>query len=303
MKWNGRPYRPPGYGIKIYPTKQDSIAELLKPLGEKTRKGNVWIPVLNQPLNVPQTTPNVSPSITPTISVSPSVTPSISVSSTPSVTPSISITPTPSTSGSVPASISYRGTNTDINDASSFTFSSVNFGTTGLVVVVIGTESAGGFSVTSVSIDGVGGTLVEAGSQNVSQRIYQAEVTNTSGDIVITCNGTVNRIAIATYTITNYISTTPQTTNEQTCISCGGMTEVTSSLAAGSVGIGALTNSSGTNFDITWTNCTERYDLHPETSMNFGGGDFTQSTSGTRSVTANMSGADGGSVLHVISWR
>lgn len=51
MKWNGRYYRP-GYGIKVYPPKQDSMADLLKPLGEKERKGNIWIPVLNQPINI-----------------------------------------------------------------------------------------------------------------------------------------------------------------------------------------------------------------------------------------------------------
>lgn len=96
MKWNGRYFRP-GYGINVYPKKEDSIEELLKPLSEKTKKGNVWIPVLNQPINVlKENVPVVSPSITPSISV----TPSISIS--PSVTPSISVSLTPSISTSPP---------------------------------------------------------------------------------------------------------------------------------------------------------------------------------------------------------
>lgn len=56
MKWNGRYYRP-GYGIPVYPKKEQSITELLKPLGEKEDKGNVWRPILNQPINVFKGTP------------------------------------------------------------------------------------------------------------------------------------------------------------------------------------------------------------------------------------------------------
>lgn len=51
MKWNGRYYRPAN-GVPVYPKKEQSITELLKPLGEKIDKGNVWRPILNQPINV-----------------------------------------------------------------------------------------------------------------------------------------------------------------------------------------------------------------------------------------------------------
>ena len=90
MKWNGRYYRP-GYGIPVYPKKESSIEELLKPLGEKEDKGNVWRPILNQPINVFKGTPlpPVSPTPTPTITLTPSVTPTL--------TPTPTITPTPST--------------------------------------------------------------------------------------------------------------------------------------------------------------------------------------------------------------
>lgn len=52
MRWNGKNYRAPGKKISVYPKPQNDIRELLKPLGEKTWKGNVWVPILNQPLNV-----------------------------------------------------------------------------------------------------------------------------------------------------------------------------------------------------------------------------------------------------------
>jgi hypothetical protein len=93
MKWNGRYYRP-GYGIPVYPKKQDNIKELLKPLSEKTDKGNVWVPILNQPINVLKTTsaPVSSQTPTPTQTFTPTPTPSF----TPTLTPTMTLTPTPS---------------------------------------------------------------------------------------------------------------------------------------------------------------------------------------------------------------
>lgn len=91
MKWNGRYYRP-GFGIPVYPKKEQSIADLLKPLGEKEDKGNVWRPILNQPINVykepstplppvsPTPTPTVTTTLTPTPTITPSITPSPSFS-------------------------------------------------------------------------------------------------------------------------------------------------------------------------------------------------------------------------------
>ena len=85
MKWNGRYYRP-GFGIPVYPKKEQSIEELLKPLGEKIDKGNVWRPILNQPINVLKQGIVPTPSPTPTSTVTP--TPTITVTPTPTLTPS-----------------------------------------------------------------------------------------------------------------------------------------------------------------------------------------------------------------------
>jgi hypothetical protein len=101
MKWNGRYYRP-GYGIPVYPKKEANIQDLLKPLGEKEDKGNVWRPVLNQPLNVLKTTPAPPPpssSPTPTPSVTPTITPTITLTPT--------ATPTPSTPPLDPDAVAY----------------------------------------------------------------------------------------------------------------------------------------------------------------------------------------------------
>lgn len=60
MKWNNRNYRPLN-GVRVYPKKENNIADLLKPLGEKQNKGNVWIPVLNMPMNVPKESSGPTP--------------------------------------------------------------------------------------------------------------------------------------------------------------------------------------------------------------------------------------------------
>lgn len=102
IKWGGKNWRP-GSPAKRQPINQ-SIEELMKPLGEKLHKGNVWQVVMN----VPQTTsvPNITPSPTPTNTQTPSVTPTNTNTPTPSVTATQTGTPTPTPSAtpSIPTS-------------------------------------------------------------------------------------------------------------------------------------------------------------------------------------------------------
>ena len=101
FNWNGKKWTPAGKPKNTGKINQ-SIDELLKPLSEKSFKGNVWG---SQIMNVekddtPAPSPSPTPSVTPSVSVSPSSTP------TPTVTPSI--TPTPS---QLP--LSFQQTDTD----------------------------------------------------------------------------------------------------------------------------------------------------------------------------------------------
>jgi len=90
MKWRGKSYRP-AFGVPVYPKKQNDIRELMKPLSEKTHKGNVWIPVV---MNVPKE--DVVPA-TPT--------PTPTTTSTPTPTPTNTSTPTPTPSATQPAAL------------------------------------------------------------------------------------------------------------------------------------------------------------------------------------------------------
>ena len=99
IKWGGKNWRP-GSPAKRQPINQ-SIEELMKPLGEKLHKGNVWQVIMN----VPQEQPSASPSPTPT----PTITPTQTATPTPTVTP----TNTPTPSSTPPVSFRLQTENSD----------------------------------------------------------------------------------------------------------------------------------------------------------------------------------------------
>jgi hypothetical protein len=84
IKWGGKNWRP-GSPAKRQPINQ-SIEELMKPLGEKLHKGNVWQVVMNVPEQT--SAPDITPSPTPTNTQTPSVTPTNTNTPTPTITPS-----------------------------------------------------------------------------------------------------------------------------------------------------------------------------------------------------------------------
>ena len=95
LNWGGKNWRPGAPSNRRQPINQ-SIEELMKPLGEKTFQGNVWGSVI---MNVPEQTavpvvsPTPTPSITPTISLTPTITPTNT--GTPTQTPTNTPTPSP----------------------------------------------------------------------------------------------------------------------------------------------------------------------------------------------------------------
>lgn len=315
MKWNGRYYRP-GFGVNLYPKKEESITELLKPLSEKQRKGNVWIPVLNQPINVLKEdgtpTPPVSPSPTPTKTSTPTPTPSSSsIPVSPSPTPTQTGTPTPTPSSSVPALdavVTYRTNLYSSSNSTTYTFTGVDFGTTGLVVIAVGGNAPSNQgNITSVTIDGNTANTALTGSFTSAiwkQGIFYAEVTNTTGTIVINAPGTgLRNCSVGVWIVTNYQSTTPTFTDARSSLNVSESI-TTSSLSAGSVGIGACIDTSNTT-NMTWTNATERYDRssgEATEQAKTSGADFSQSTTGARTVT--VSGLTGGGCLYQLAtWR
>ena len=97
LNWGGKNWRPGAPSNRKQPINQ-SVAELMKPLGEKTFQGNVWGSVI---MNVPQespipdVTPTPTPSITPTNTQTPTNTVTPTPTTTTTLTPTPSFTPTP----------------------------------------------------------------------------------------------------------------------------------------------------------------------------------------------------------------
>jgi hypothetical protein len=302
MKWNGRYYRP-AYGIPVYPKKESSIEELLKPLGEKIDKGNVWRPILNQPVNIykePVTTPQVTPSVTPSPSVTPTQTPTPSGTGTPTPTPTATSTPTPSPSTPAAADISYRAFVEGISIAS------CNFGTPGLIVVMAQSENNNNSSISSITIDGITATQAKIDIYNglLVQGIYYAVVTGSTGDVIVNYTNTQQRSGLAVWTITNYNSTTPTFTYGTTVGSSSSLSQPTTSLAAGSVGVSGWNNTANNSRNVTWINATERFDVDYSASSGEGSGaDFTQATAGTREIIISGLGNIGGNVWQIVTWR
>lgn len=145
MYWNGRRYRP-AQPPKVYPRPQDSITELLKPLGEKERRGNVWIPVQQIPMNVPkEETSNVTPSPTPTNTATPSPTPSQTptqtgtATSTPTPTSTTTTTPTPNNTTTTTPTPTPTPSSTPFSydtDAAAYLNAVVNAGGSGLTSTI-----------------------------------------------------------------------------------------------------------------------------------------------------------------------
>jgi len=96
------------------------ISELLKPLGEKKWKGNVYgarfdgqIIMNVEKEDGPSPSPSVTPSVTPTQSITPSVTSSITPTPSSSFIPSVTPTPTPTPSSTLPALLAFQQTDSD----------------------------------------------------------------------------------------------------------------------------------------------------------------------------------------------
>jgi hypothetical protein len=306
MKWNGRNYRP-AYGIPVYPKKESSIEELLKPLGEKIDKGNVWRPILNQPVNIykePVTTPQVTPSPTPSPSVTPTQTPTPSGTGTPTPTPTSTSTPTPSPSTPAAASISYRqvveGTDEIVN---------CNFGTPGLIVVMVQGENNNSGTIDNVTIGGVVATQAIlnsynfGGSNRLVHGIYYRVVTGSTGTVKVNFTTANNAYGLSVFTITNYNSSTPTYTFGVGSAATTSLSETTTSLSAGSVGVTGLMNSIASGKNITWTNATERFDIGYSTVSQGSGADFTQATTGTRTITVSGLANSGSNVWQIATWR
>ena len=300
------------------PRRQPKINDMLYPPGSK-QPGNVWVGgfIMNVPetsSSVP-TTPTPTPSVTPTNTVTPtptntptqSVTPTLTPTNTTTptntptntVTPSITptTTPTPST---IQSSITYITSTSSTGDQSSYTFSGVDIGGPGLIVVTFSSRCD---AFSSASIGGVSSSLVAGtnlGDRTVTGVIAARITGGTTANIVLTFGGQMINCVIGVYRIQNNISDTVSRT-KTTSVSSGSNIGVNLDSALANTLSVAVVTSAFQNGPFTWTNATENYDGNIESSS-FTGASTKILTPGTYSITATSTTSMSNATMAAAGW-
>ena len=284
MYWNGKRYRP-AQGIPVYPKKQDDIRELMKPLSEKTRKGNVWVPVLNQVVNVqkeeaapvvsasPTPTNTPTPTLTPTLTSTPTFTPTATQTQTPTETPTqtptSTQTPTPSASPQL-SNLEYVIYAEDGNNSSTYTFTNVNYNGAGLIIVGIHLATDGNScTITSATISGntlanvitQDATAISPANQTISSLRAFRMTSGTSADIVVNLTGSASRCAISVWRLTGNASDTAFHTAGSQTNSSSTSRSINLNLNTGRNHLVNLVTTRTGTATVSWTNATEEYDL------------------------------------------
>ena len=155
MKWNNRNYRPsqPQKFIK----QEIDIEDLMRPLGEKIKKGNYWLAIPNPiAVNVPPPSstplPSPTPTITPTRTLTPTPTSSTTATPTPTNTETPTQTPTPTnteTPTQTPTPTLTRTPTTTPTNTPTPSASPIPSGTTEANAYLSAVVAAGGTGITS----------------------------------------------------------------------------------------------------------------------------------------------------------
>jgi hypothetical protein len=202
------------------------------------------------------------------------------------------------------AELEYRTALGSTTNASSYTFSNVDIGTASfdrlVIVVVHAVTASSAINITGVTIAGVTATEVVVGpNTGIRNAIFTALVpTGTTGNIVVTTSITAGSMAIATYTLKNYNSVTPEDT-----ISTEGNPTATGSLTFGNNSVVVAGVSGGiASSSISWSSpLIEHYDGEVEDRPRAGA-----SASGLSAQTLSVSATASPSAVSVMvagAWR
>jgi len=234
----------------------------------------------------PTPTPTVTPTNTQTPTVTPTntQTPTVTPTNTPTNTPTQTVTPTPSV---VVPTITYITNLIDNAAPNPTTFTSVNWGAPGFIVVAAAGRQSSAASVTSVTIAGVSATLL-VGREGTGNRIalYGATMTGTSGNIVVTFSQGQATSGIGVWRLNNLKSTTPISTNSNASSFATGISMNLTANTGTNVIICAQSMSSGSNAIISSSTTTRNYTATSEIVYAHAGFSDISTTSGTYTFTS-----------------
>jgi hypothetical protein len=251
------------------------------------------------------TTPVVSPSNTPTPTITatqtttPTPTPTITPTNTPTITPTETSTPTPTPSSAPLSDLDYIIYAQDSVDRATYTFSAVNYGGPGLIIVgvhafddpgsqTLGTPTISGFTMTEV----VKASALQGGSAvRFMSGLFSYRMTGgTSANIVVPFTNTIQFCSISVWRLTNNISDTAFDTDFANVLGSALSNTISLNLNTGRNHLIALDSRKQGTTTATWTNVTEDYDFQMEANGVATAGSELYIGSGTTSVTVNGSG-------------
>jgi hypothetical protein len=198
--------------------------------------------------------------------------------------------------------LEFIGTTANTANAVSFTFTDHAIGTESadrLVVVAVHIDS-GASTIDSLTIGGntaaIHANSDDHTSTGASTSISSLVVpTGTTATIVVNCSGISNRCAIGVWTVKNYTSSTPQSTDQLGSASSTGLS-LTLDLSAGCVGVAANTNTTGGRVNA-FSVGSEEYDDNIEAGgCQAAGASLAATGSAAETVTISHTGDECGSV-------
>jgi hypothetical protein len=185
-----------------------------------------------------------------------------------------------------PATIAFVGSNINTANQASYTFSAEALGS-GIKRVIVGVFTGnGGFNPTAVTVDGVTTQIAIVDINVTNVFITNSLISSTTGDIVVTTNGTATHCGIGVWAATNVNSVTPTFTSLNVAETAENV-----SVQAGGIIVGIAGDFGGAASTHTWTGLTEDFDRVIEGNEDFTGASLASAIAQTVSVSCASNNA------------
>ena len=203
----------------------------------------------------------------------------------------------------IPDSYEFIGSFEDINNLASYTFSGIDIGQTGLVVLSVGAEAFGTTNpqVVSVNVNGTNASGTSETIGNVRQSIwYIEELSTTTINVTVTFESAeINRMTLGVWRLDSYSSTIPNVYTDTGVDATRSIT--TATFPTRSVVIAGATE--GQQGITTWTGVDKDYDTTTgEDLSTFSGGSIQLSSEQALAVSATFSVTGQNNSLMVAVW-
>ena len=208
---------------------------------------------------------------------------------------------------SAPVEFAYRGYDDDDRNGPSFSFTvPAAMPNNCLMVVAVGQEgcgtinsfSGGGYTWTKVVTTG----LIGSSSAGQEAAMFATEITTKPSSVQMVCANEGFRANAAFYSVVNYSSITPVSTDNSGATNVGSRSVTLSNLKDGDAMIAYVAHAQVSTF--TWSGVTEDFDTNTsENSSTFSSASDYKSGDGNQSITAGFGGANVYATLVAAAWR